>query len=605
MAPEDTMEFVVAGAHMDGGPLNWQLTSVGAKKLRVDYTAPVYRAYKLGEIKPGLVLQNTAISGKKIAVEVWEMPKKAVGHFLLTGVKAPLALGKVRMQNGKLIDGFVCEGGGVNGSPDITIFGGWRGFETARTEKRQKLTEHDFRLETLQEVYGNGTLTPSEVAAEALRRIKEHGNRDNAFILTLPGSVVEARCKLLEAEGMTNKPLYGIPFVVKDVMDYAGVPTTCGCPEFAFTPSKTATCIRALEDAGAILLGKMNLDQFSTGLVGVRSPYGAVQNSFNPEYISGGSSAGSAVAVANGLCTFSLGTDTAGSGRVPAALNNIVGMKPTRGTVSTVGVFPACKTLDCVAIFGFTCKEVNTVFRAMNVTAALDDPFARPSPWSPVTPAPTSSFTFATPRETDLEFFGNAAGAVIFRNAVKTLEALGGKRVDIDYGPFKEVAEMLYQGPWVAERLHAVGELLESNPGALLPVLRKIVNRGRKFSAKDTFHFQYKLAELRRKVDANMEGVDLLVTPTAGTTYKISEVQADPLQLNSNMGYYTNFMNLVDRAAIAVPAGFLADTGLPFGVTLSAVACTDDWLAEIGQRFQEQTGLAIGAPASKATMCKL
>src|SRR3984893_3278931 len=348
--------------------------------------------------------------------------------------------------------------------------------------------------------------------------------------------------------------LFGIPFAVKDNIDVAGMPTTAACPAFAYIATETAPVVKRLLSAGAVLVGKTNLDQFATGLVGTRSPYGVPRNPFDARYIPGGSSSGSAVAVAAGLVSFALGTDTAGSGRVPAAFNNVVGLKPTRGLVSTRGVVPACKSLDCVSVFALTPGDATAVF---DVAAGFDsdDPFARPS--EPTAMASFGShFQFAVPPFSDLEFFGDDGARSLFGAAIELLERVGGTRVEVPFAPFRDAGRLLYDGPWVAERLHATQALLCENPEAVLPVTRSILEGARQYSALDDYRAQYRLAVLRRAADDVFTEVDVLLLPTAGTVYDTMAVAVEPLQLNRNLGLYTSFVNLLDLAAIALPAGF-------------------------------------------------
>jgi len=359
------------------------------------------------------------------------------------------------------------------------------------------------------------------------------------------------------------------------------VPTTAGCPAYSNTPEKTAPVVAMFEQAGARAIGKTNLDQFATGLVGVRSPYGACVSVFNPEYISGGSSSGSAVAVASGQVDFSLGTDTAGSGRVPAAFNNIYGLKPTKGILSTVGVVPACASLDCVSIFTRDVRTAQRVFEAANPRKA--------------TPAwANGPFRFGVPAAEHLQFFGDDAAAALYQSAIKKLEAAGGQRVEIDYVPFRDTAQLLYSGPWVAERYVAVGGFLEGHPNDAHPVVKNIILGGKNYSAADTFKAMYKLEEYKAETLRTWESIDVMLLPTTGTTYKISEVEADPVKLNSNLGYYTNFVNLLDLAALAIPAGFRPN-GLPFGVTLIGQAHTDWALLDLAARLEEVKVTVVGA----------
>jgi allophanate hydrolase len=393
-------------------------------------------------------------------------------------------------------------------------------------------------------------------------------------------------------------PLAGVPFAVKDNIDVAGMPTTAGCPAYSYLPGRSATVVQRLFDAGAVLIGKTNLDQFATGLVGVRSPYGACASVFDERYISGGSSSGSAVAVAKGLVAFALGTDTAGSGRIPAAFNDIVGLKPTRGLISTTGVVPACRSLDCVSIFAASAASAERVWRvAQGFDAA--DPFSRsPAPGAGAAPWLPGAFRFGVPRQEELAFFGDAESPALYATAIARLEAIGGTRVLIDYAPFREAATLLYAGPWVAERYAAVGEFVDAHPEAVHPVVGQIIRAAASRSAADAYRGMYQLEALRRAAAAVWATVDVLVLPTAGTIYTKEAVEADPIGLNTNLGYYTNFVNLMDLAAAAVPAGFRRN-GLPFGISLVGPAFSDAALLGLASRFSG----AVTQPAGDAPGC--
>ena len=439
----------------------------------------------------------------------------------------------------------------------------------------------------LLEAYRAGRLRPAQVVATILERIPEYAD-DHIWIRPLEPAELRPYLERLDAADPATLPLYGIPFAIKDNIDLAGIPTTAGCPDFAYTPTRSAEVVRRLVEAGAVPIGKTNLDQFATGLVGTRSPYGATRNAFDPAYVSGGSSSGSAVAVAKGLASFALGTDTAGSGRVPAAFNNLVGIKPTRGLVSTRGVVPACRTLDCVSVFALDLADARAV---VGVAAGFDreDPFARAAAPGP---AARERFRFGVPAR--LEFFGDAEAARLFGNAVEQLQRLGGEAVPLDFAPFREAARLLYEGPWVAERYAAIQPFVEAHPDALLPVTRSIIEPAIGASAVSAFQAQYRLAALRRQTDAILADLDFVLTPTTGTIYRIDAVQADPIRLNGNLGLYTNFMNLLDCAAVAVPAGF-GRNGLPYGVTLFGPAFTDGALAVYGDRLHRALDLPRGA----------
>ncbi len=448
-------------------------------------------------------------------------------------------------------------------------------------------------LRSLGERLRGGSLRPGDVVAEVLERIAARRN-DNVWIHLAKREVLEAQAAVLERRGPERLPLYGIPFAVKDNIDVAGQPTTAACPEFAYTPRESAPVVQRLLDAGAIAVGKTNLDQFATGLVGTRSPYGACANAFDARYLSGGSSSGSGVAVAAGLVSFALGTDTAGSGRVPAAFNNIVGLKPTRGLLSTRGVVPACRSLDCVSVFGLTAEDARAV---LGVARGFDarDPYSRPAR-ARALPG-MADCRIGVPRRDQLEFFGNRDAERLFGAAVKELERLGARRIEVDFAPFVEAARLLYGGPWVAERYLAIREFFDRHAEKVFPVTREIIGGAAKYSASDAFAAQYRLEEVRRQAEPVWEEIDVLVTPTAGTIYTIEEVNADPIRLNTNLGYYTNFMNLLDLAAIAVPAGFQKD-GLPFGITLVAPAFTDEALCALGGAIHRRLVPRMGATAA-------
>jgi allophanate hydrolase len=441
----------------------------------------------------------------------------------------------------------------------------------------------------LQNEYLTGRLTPTAL----VQKVDELTHQDDdhcIWIRRLSLNEMMIYAQKLETLNPASLPLYGIPFAIKDNIDLAGIPTTAACPKFSFTPSESATVVQKLIDAGAIPIGKTNLDQFATGLVGARSPYGAGRNAFNNEYISGGSSAGSAVSVALGMASFSLGTDTAGSGRVPAAFNNLVGHKPTCGLLSTNGVLPACRTLDCVSIFALSATEAAQV---LSVAQGFDsqDAYSRHAQLSHNNLG--ASFKFGVPQKNQLAFFGNAETPQLFEQAIERLTALGGKQVTIDFEPFLETARLLYEGPWVAERYAAIKSFIEKTPEALFPVTRQIIGGATRFNAVDVYNAQYKLKALQQVCANVWDTIDVLLTPTAGTIYKIDDVNVNPIQTNSNLGYYTNFMNLLDLAAVAVPAGFQRN-GLPFGVTIAAPAFSDEMLLNVGEKMQNALGIKGG-----------
>ncbi|EDY80501.1 allophanate hydrolase [Verrucomicrobiia bacterium DG1235] len=455
-----------------------------------------------------------------------------------------------------------------------------------------------FDITTLLSGYRSGSFTPSDIIRETLARIEAGDSK--IWISVDSAERLLAQATELEAKDPTSLPLYGIPFAVKDNIDVAGLPTTAACPDYRYFADSDATVVAQLRAAGAIPIGKTNLDQFATGLVGVRSPYGVPGNAFNPDYIPGGSSSGSAVSVSIGQVSFSLGTDTAGSGRIPACFNNLVGLKPSRGLLSATGVVPACKSLDCVSIFALNAADAQAAFR---VAVAFDptDSYSRQYPQNLDTPrrAYRPGMTFGVPRPEQLQFFGNEAYLDLYLQSHERLESLGYKRQVIDFSPFLAAARLLYEGPWVAERYWAIQELIKDSPDSLHPVTRAIIEKGIDGTAVDAFEASYKLQSFRQTTLPIWDSVDFFATPTAGTHYTIAEVEADPIQLNSNLGYYTNFMNLLDLASIAVPTAFTPKK-LPFGITLIAPAFHDEKLLVVADQLQKVSNLPLGATEHKS-----
>ncbi|UDI94237.1 MULTISPECIES: allophanate hydrolase [unclassified Pseudomonas] len=458
----------------------------------------------------------------------------------------------------------------------------------------------NLQLDALRQAYRDGQTTPRKLLL-ALREKAAALNPDyHLFIHLLSVEELEPYLASLDGRDPESLPLYGVPFAIKDNIDLAGVPTTAACPAFAYVPERSATIVEQLLALGAIPLGKTNLDQFATGLNGSRSPYGACPNSVLPEYPSGGSSAGSSLAVALGVASFALGTDTAGSGRVPAALNNLVGLKASKGLISTAGVLPACRTLDCVTTFTTTAREASQL---LALTAHLDprDEYSRSNPsWNDGSafgvPRP---FRFGVPRAQDLEFFGCEEGPRLFGDAIDRLKAAGGEAVELDLSPFLEAARLLYEGPWVAERYSVAGELMEENPAAVLSVIRAVLAKAPAVSGVQTFRAQYRLQALKAVCDKALEGLDCVLTPTIGRPVTLAELDAEPVLRNSELGYYTNFMNLLDYAAVAVPGGFMAN-GLPWGVTLFGRAFTDQYLLGVADALQRQQDRALPTPNNPA-----
>ena len=437
----------------------------------------------------------------------------------------------------------------------------------------------------------SGAASPQSTVAECYARIRAHDDAA-VFISLRDEEDALAQASALAAGGNSRLPLFGVPVAVKDNIDVAGLATTAGCPAFAYAPAADATCVARLKDAGAIVIGKTNLDQFATGLVGVRSPYGIPRNPFDAEVIPGGSSSGSAVAVAASLVPLALGTDTAGSGRVPAALNNIVGLKPSLGLISTAGVVPACRTLDCVSVLALTVEDA---FTALSVMAGADgaDPYSRPRPLGALGTMP-AGVRLGVPAPAQREFFGDMDCAQAYAAALARFAGLRVALIETDMAPFYRAARLLYEGPWVAERYIAARSVIESAPASMHPVTRQIILGGARHSAVDAFAAFYELAELRRRCERAFERIDALALPTIPHAYTVKEVLADPVELNSRLGTYTNFVNLLDLCAVAVPAAMLPG-GLPFGVTLIGRAGDDARIAAIARAFHADTALALGA----------
>jgi allophanate hydrolase len=453
-------------------------------------------------------------------------------------------------------------------------------------------------ITSLQKAYASGKSTPSSVVNEIYNRIDADGLHP-VWIALVPRAEAVKRAEQLQHTDPATLPLFGIPFAVKDNIDVADIPTTAACPAYAYTPATGATVVTRLEAAGAILIGKTNMDQFATGLVGTRSPYGICSSVFDKRYISGGSSAGSAVAVASGLVSFALGTDTAGSGRVPAMFNNLIGLKPTRGVLSTAGVVPACRTLDCVSIFAETALDASL---ALQAARGLDerDPYSRTAtigedaaPWSVA-----STFHFGVPSADMLEFYGDIYNPELYKTAVKKLIELGGHPVTFDFAPFLAAAQLLYKGPWVAERYAAIEPFIQKHSAQMDPTVASIILGATNYSAVDAFSAAYKLEELRHQTKPAWNSFDVMLLPTAPRTYTIEEIAEAPIERNSHLGQYTNFVNLLDLSAVALPAGFRPD-GLPFGVSLIALAFQENALLTLADRLHRALVKTLGGSDRK------
>ena len=442
----------------------------------------------------------------------------------------------------------------------------------------------DLSITSLQKKYRDSELSLQDMVETVLGEIEKMRD-NNIWITVLSEQQILEFVQQLPNQQTDEFPLYGVPFAIKDNIDLIGVSTTVGCPEYAYTPEKSAYAVQRLIDVGAIPIGKTNLDQFATGLVGTRSPYGVIPNSFDSDYIAGGSSSGSAVSVATGQVSFSLGTDTAGSGRIPAAFNNLIGVKPTRGLISTSGVVPACKSLDCVSIFALNPDDAELI---NSVVCYFDesDPYSRMN----LDSRTKTTFRFGIPRDDQFAEFSDPEFLALFKNSIEDLKQLGAECIEIDFSPFIEAAKLLYEGPWVAERYTAIRDFIENKPEAIFPVTRQIIEPAASLKTIDAFESLYKLQTLKRQADQQLDQVDFIFTPTAASIYKIDEVESDPVRLNSNLGYYTNFMNLLDYSAIAIPAGFRED-GLPFGVTLFAHAFEDASLLSYSKKILKQINM--------------
>ena len=464
--------------------------------------------------------------------------------------------------------------------------------------------DYSMTITSLSDAYQNGSLTPDKVLADIRQRaleLEEH----NIWIHLLSEAEQTPFLEALKQKQPADCPLWGIPFAIKDNIDLIGIPTTAGCKEFTYTPDKSATVVQQLIDAGAIPVGKTNLDQFATGLNGTRSPWGACRNSFDKDYVSGGSSAGSAVSVALGLATFSLGTDTAGSGRIPAAFNNLVGVKPSIGLLSATGMVPACRSLDCMTIFAYDTDDANTILDCAEGYDAQDG-YSRENPFQNHQRhygRYDGPLTVGIIPPAQLNFFDDSAYEKAYHATLDTLSQDGIQFVEIDYTPFEEAAKLLYEGPWVAERFIATSPMIEENPDAIFPVVRDIISGGKSPHATDLFKAEYRLHELKQICDKQLANVDCLLTPTAGKCFTIEEMLAEPIKHNSQLGQYTNFMNLLDLASVAVPTQ-IAENALPFGVTLVADVFNDRRILSIANRVHGLFDLKQGAsqlPSNKTS----
>lgn len=447
-----------------------------------------------------------------------------------------------------------------------------------------------FDIPSLHAAYADG-LSPEAVVAEVFRRIDEVGDPGIFICLEEQDRIAEFVTGLGSFDS-SRLPLWGVPFAVKDNIDAAGLSTTAACPAFAYRPHEDAFCLARLREAGAILIGKTNLDQFATGLVGVRTPYPVPKNAVDPTLVPGGSSSGSAVAVAHGIVSFALGTDTAGSGRVPAGLNNIVGLKPSLGSVSNTGVVPACRTLDTISVFALNVGDANSVHQQISCFDAAD-PYARRTPVRSIGPVPTT-FRVGVPDKKTRQFCGDTMQAHSFESALNSLADLGAEFIPINFEPFYEVADLLYSGAWVAERDTVLQELMRTKPEAVHPVTRQVVEVAHQFSATDAFRHFYRAAKLKADLKSTLDQTDLLCVPTTPTFYSTEDLREDPIGPNSALGTYTNFVNILDLCALTVPLQSRHD-GKPGSITLIAPAGRDGNLADIGHVLHERAEVTAGA----------
>lgn len=452
-----------------------------------------------------------------------------------------------------------------------------------------------FDFASLRRTIESGEAGPADIVRESFRRVRED-DRPGVWITLRAEAEAIALAERLPSRPSPGKPLAGLPFAVKDNIDVAGLPTTAACPAYSYVPLRSAPVVAELEAAGAICIGKTNLDQFATGLSGTRSPYGACGAAHDPAYVSGGSSSGSAVATALHQVAFALGTDTGGSGRIPAGLNNVVGLKPTVGVLSTQGVVPNCRTLDCVSVFALSVVDALEVARLARTDDDFDVSLRDDRARAAFEPAELPKrITIAVPREEDLEFFGNDEGRELFEDALAGFERLGARLQPIDFGPLFEVGRMMFEGPWVAERATAFGAFVDKNDADVLALTRGLIERAHAWSASDAFDAIHRQRAVRAYVRGIFKSTDALVVPTVATLYTIDEMLSDPVARNDHHGRYSYFANLLDLCAVSVPAGFYR-RGLPFGVTFLAPAFHDRYAAGLAAAFHAARALPAGRP---------
>ncbi|MBO6521806.1 MAG: allophanate hydrolase [Rhodospirillales bacterium] len=462
------------------------------------------------------------------------------------------------------------------------------------------MSEISLSFQNLSQAYRSGALTPTAVVAALLQKTETRGD-DGVWIHRLPADDIMARAAELEALPAGERaqlPLFGLPFSVKDCIDIAGLPTTSACPAYEYIADRTNFAVARAIDAGAILIGKTNMDQFATGVVGVRTPYGVARNPHNADYIPGGSSSGAAVSVSAGLCAFAFGTDTGGSGRVPASYNNIVGLKPTLGLFSRTDMVNASKHFDTITVYALTTDDALTVLQTCQAVDETDV-YGRAAPPAAATKH-VDNLRLLIPAKKDLEFFGNTEAEALYIEGIVTLKNMGHEIAEIDFGVFAETSNMMFEPPWLAERYAAVGTFIDAHPDAVDPVVREVIQSSKTATAADAFGAIYKLHENAHRIRAAFNDADLIVVPTVGTVYKVADVMADPIRTNATNGRYLNFVSMADLAAIAVPNGFVAD-GVPMGITFVGPAFSDAFLAAFAGTFHRARVATLGATGAPNT----
>lgn len=452
-------------------------------------------------------------------------------------------------------------------------------------------------IQYIQELLSNDFEAYKKILLTNQKQILQKQKEECVFISVLSEDSLLKKIDETLIKSQKEYPLLGVPFAVKDNIDVFGFETTSGCKEYAFMPKKSAFAVAQLEKAGAICIGKTNMDQFATGLVGTRSFYGTAKNYYNEDYIPGGSSSGSASAVSAAYVAFSLGTDTAGSGRIPAAFQNLVGFKPSKGVVSTSGVVPACKSLDCVSVFSNSLDDVDNVLRQIAVYDP-EDPYSREN----VQSLSENKLKIAIPSQKDLKFFGNKAYEVSYHNFIALLLEKNYIIEEIDFSPMFKAAELLYGGPWLAERYNAVGDFINKNPNAVVDTTLKIISQGKALTATSYFEAEYQLNAFKKQFEGYTKLYDAFLMPTAGTIFTKKEVSEQPIDSNTKLGYYTNFMNLLDCTAIALPVA-ITDNNLPFGITLFGPAFNDNNLLTISRSMSEKK--LLNTPMSETEFIEL